>query len=307
MAENEELNEKQKQEELEESEDNFPLPDGEEPPPPKKEPSGLYKAISKIFFLFLLGSLGVATFLSVLTLDFLDLYQFRYNIPEPWRKQWPLNAYYDFVQLHQLPEEERYQQLIIKEQQRYDRIITQGSKELEERSKALEESYKNLIRSQKERYNSSMEELRKQQEDFLKEKKAFEETSKDLDVRKEAIDELSKQLASEALNVESSLIKFMEEENKMKQVQTIAEAMDPRSLGTIFDEVTDDQLIYDIIRGLSPIQAGKVLSTMDPEKAGKIMKLGQNQIKLPPPGGPSRSYIPPSLQGLIASSQAQLR
>ena len=280
--------------------------EGNEAETPGKEPSKLYKAIQKLIFLFLLGSLGVATFLTALTLDFLDIYQFRYNIPKKWQERWPLDKYYDFVQLHQLPEEERYQQLILAEQERFDRVITQGSKELTERAEKLEESYRNLVRSQKERHNKAMAELRIQQEELLRDRKEFDELKKDLDVRKEAIDTLSKQLASEATNLQSSLIKFMEEENRMKQVQRIAAVMEPSALGTIFDEVPDDKLIYDIISGMPPIQAGKVLSVMDAEKAGKIMKLGQNKLKLPKPGA-DRSYMPPSLQNLIASSQANLR
>ncbi len=271
-----------------------------------KEPSRIYKALSRIAFSFLLLSLGVATFFTVLALDFLDLVPFRYKIPENWRSKWPLAPYYDFVQLHQLPEEERFQQLMIKQQERFDREITQGNKDLEIRAKELESTYRGLIRTQKERYNQSMEDLRKQQEELLLEKKKFEEEKKDLESRKLAIDDLSRKLASESANLESSLIRFMEEGRRLDQVRNIAAVMDASSLAAIFNEVADDQLIYDIVTGLPPAHAGRVLGLMDNEKSGKIMKLGQNAVSLPPPG-PSRTYIPPSLQNLIASSQALLR
>lgn len=271
-----------------------------------KEPSRVFKALSNIFFAFLLFSLGVAVFLSVLTLDFLDIVQFRYRLPEAWRGKWPLAPYYDFVQLHQLPEEERYQQLIIKQQERWNQEIVQGNKDLEKRSKELESSYRALIRTQKERYNQTMEDLRKQQEELLLEKKKFEEEKKDFTGRKEAVDILSRQLASEAANLESSLIRFMEEGQRLEAVRRIAAVMDAGALANIFNEVADDQLIYDIITGLPPTHAGRILSLMDNEKSGKILKLGQNALNLPEPG-PSRTYIPPSLQNLIASSQAILR
>ncbi|GAB4275828.1 MAG: hypothetical protein Kow0029_17230 [Candidatus Rifleibacteriota bacterium] len=272
----------------------------------KKEPSKIFKLIGQLFYLFLLFALGVAIFLSILTLDFLDIIQFRYKLPESWRSKWPLSEYYDFVQLHQLPEEERYQQMMIKQQERFEREIIQGNKELERRSKELEESYRALIRTQKERYNKTMEDLRKQQEEFLQEKTKFEEEKKELEERKKSIDQLSRQLASEAANLESSLIRFMEEGQRIETVRRIAAVMDPGSLAGIFNEVPDDKLIYDILSGLPPVHAGKVLSIMDSEKAGKIMKLGEQPVTLPPPG-PSRTYIPQSLQNLIASSQSLLR
>lgn len=277
----------------------------EEPIAPA-EPSRLYKAISRIFFLFLLLCLGITSVATVFVLDFLDIWQFRYKVPKPWRKVWPLTKYYDFVQLYQLPDEERYQELMLREKERYNSVIIQGSKNLKERAKELESSYRTLVRMQKEKYNNGMEELRKKQEEFLKEKTKFEAEKKDLDVRKEAIDTLSKQLASETKNLESSLIRFMEEANRLKQVQKIATVMDPQGLARILDEVTDNKMIYDILRGMPPLQSGKVLALMDPEKAGKIMKFGQIPIKLPPPG-PARTYVPPSLQNLVASTQAILR
>ena len=112
-----------------------------------RPPSRIYLALSRIIYMFLLASLGVATFLTVLTLDFLQIYPFRYKIPEEYRKYWPLSAYYDFVQLHQLPEEERYQQLILQEQERFNRLITEGSRDLERRAVSLEESKKSMAGS----------------------------------------------------------------------------------------------------------------------------------------------------------------
>lgn len=272
----------------------------------KRQPSKIFRALSQIVFLFLLGALGVAVFLSVLTMDFLDIYRIRQNIPENWRNKWPFSQYFDFVQLHQLPEEEKYQQLILQEQEKFNTLIVQGNRDLEQRAKSLEDSYRALIRSQKERHNQEMETMRKQREDLLLENKKLEEGKKDLESRKAAVDELSNKLASETLNLESSLIRFMEQENKMDQVRSIASQMEPKALSTIFDEVPDDKLIYEILSGLKALHAAKVLGGMDPEKAGKIMKLGQMPITLPPPG-PSRSYVPPSLQNLIDETQANLR
>lgn len=273
---------------------------------PRREPSRIFKALSQIVFLFLLGALGVAVFLSLLTLDFLDIYRIRHSVPETWRGKWPFSQYFDFVQLHQLPEEERYQQLILQEQERFNTLITQGSRDLEQRAKSLEDSYRALIRSQKERHSQELEALRKQREELALESAKLQEGNKDLEKRKVAVDELSNRLASETLNLESSLIRFMEQENKMEQVRTIAAQMEPKALSTIFDEVPDDKLIYEILSGLKAPHAAKVLGGMDPEKAGKIMKLGQMPITLPPPG-PARSYVPPSLQNLIDETQANLR
>ncbi len=273
---------------------------------PVHQPSKIFLALSRIVFLFLLFSLGVAVFLSALTLDFLEIYPFRYQIPEEYRKYWPLAPYYNFVQLHQLPEEERYQQLMLQEQERFNRIITEGSRDLELRAKSLEESYKTLIRTQKEQHQRELEDLRKQRETFELEKKKLADDRQDLESRKISIDELSQRLASETLNIESSLIRFMEKENRLDQVRAIAAQMDAKAIARIFDDVPDDQLIYDILAGLMPAHSGKILGSMDPEKAGKILKLGQIPLTLPSPG-PSRNYIPPSLQNLIDDTQANLR
>ncbi|KAF1082230.1 MAG: hypothetical protein GQF41_1870 [Candidatus Rifleibacterium amylolyticum] len=272
----------------------------------ERKPSKIFLALSRLMYMFLLASLGVALFLSALTLDFLNIYTFRHRIPEEWRKTWPFEPYFDFVQLHQLPEEERYQQLMLQEQERFNRLITQGSRDLEARAKALEDSYRGLIRSQKEQYTREMEELRKLREELALEQKKFADEKADLDKRKAAIDELSNRLASETLNLESSLIRFMEQENRLDQVRSIAAQMEPKALSTIFDEVPDDKLIYEILSGLNPQHSGKVLGFMDPEKAGKIMKIGQQPLALPTPG-PSRTYVPPSLQNLIDDTQANLR
>lgn len=271
-----------------------------------RPPSRIYLALSRIVYMFLLASLGVATFLTVLTMDFLQIYPFRYKIPEEYRKYWPLSAYYDFVQLHQLPEEERYQQLILQEQERFNRLITEGSRDLERRAVSLEESYRALMRTQKEQHQRELEELRKQRETIELEKKKLADDRQDLENRKVAVDELSQRLASETLNIESSLIRFMEKENRLDQVRSIAAQMEPRALARIFDDVPDDQLIYDILGGMQPSHSGKVLGGMDPEKAGRIMKLGKSPLTLPEPG-PSRNYIPPSLQNLINDTQANLR
>ena len=271
-----------------------------------RPPSRIYLALSRIIYMFLLASLGVATFLTVLTMDFLQIYPFRYKIPEEYRNYWPLSAYYDFVQLHQLPEEERYQQLILQEQERFNRLITEGSRDLERRAVSLEDSYRALMRTQKEQHQRELEELRKQRETIELEKKKLADDRQDLEDRKVAVDELSQRLASETLNIESSLIRFMEKENRLDQVRSIAAQMEPKALARIFDDVPDDQLIYDILGGLQPSHSGKVLGGMDPEKAGRIMKLGKSPMTLPEPG-PSRNYIPPSLQNLINDTQANLR
>ncbi|PKL49778.1 MAG: hypothetical protein CVV42_05430 [Candidatus Riflebacteria bacterium HGW-Riflebacteria-2] len=291
----------------------IPVPAGKTQPQDNKEqqqeerkPSKVFLALSRLMFWFLLASLGIAIFLSALTLDFLNVYTFRHRIPEKWQKAWPFEPYFDFVQLHQLPEEERYQQLMLQEQERFNRLITQGSHDLETRAKSLEDSYRGLIRSQKEQYTREMEELRKLREELTLEQKKFADEKVDLEKRKAAIDELSNRLASETLNLESSLIRFMEQENRLDQIRTIAAQMDPKALSTIFDEVPDDKMIYDILSRLSPQHSGRVLGLMDPEKAGKIMKIGKLPLDLPVPG-PSRTYVPPSLQNLIDDTQANLR
>jgi flagellar motility protein MotE (MotC chaperone) len=162
------------------------------------------------------------------------------------------------------------------------------------------------MRTQKERYNNSMQELRRQQEELLLEQKKLEEEKEKFQQKKVAVDQLANKLASEAANLESSLIKFMEEGQRLEHVRRIATVMEAAPLASIFNEVADNKLIYDILSGLPPAHAARVLGLMDVEKAGQIMKFGQLPMTLPEPGGPARTYIPPSLANLVASTQAVL-
>lgn len=271
-----------------------------------REPSPLFKFFSTLFYIVLLIAVGITLILLLFSLDFLNVYTFRDSIPESLRKGWPLEAYYEFVKLHQLPEEERYQQMMHIEKDRYNQLMSDGNKSLEERAKALEESYRALIRTQKEQNKLDQEAIRKKQEELALQQKKLEDSLADLEKRKVAIDDLSNRLASEAMNIESSLIRFMEKENRLDQVCAIAAQMEPKALARVFDEVPDDQLIYDIMGGLQPSHSAKTLANMDPEKAGKIMKISNNALTLPPPG-PSRSYVPQSLTNLIDETQANRR
>ncbi len=268
--------------------------------------SKIYRVISAIAFFGLLVTFFAVLTVFLFTLDFLDLVQWRYKVPDAWRKKWPLERYYDFVKLYQLPEAERYYALQKQNKELYDQLMAGGSSDLRKRADALESMYRDQVQKQEEAYKKKLEELRVMQEDNLKTKARLEQLEKDVTARKEAIDVLARQIASEAISVESSLIRFMEDENRLKPVQEMAASMDPRSVAAIFDEVSDNKLLYDILKGIPPERSALVLSYMDPEKAGKIVKMSQMPPTLPNPGAP-RSYVPSSLQGLIASSQSILR
>lgn len=270
----------------------------------QEKTSPLFNFISTLFYIFLLCSLGITTVIFLFSLDFLDIFVFRHSIPEKYRKGWPLEAYYEFVKLHQLPEEERYQQLIYNEQNRYNKLITDGNKDLEKRAKALEESYRALVRTQKEQNRLDQEAIRRKQEELVLEQKKLKDEREALEKRRKELDDLSNRLASEALNIESSLIRFMERENRLDQICAIAAQMEPKALARVFDEVPDDQLIYDIMGGLQASHSAKTLANMDAEKAGKIMRISNNPLTLPDPG-PARSYVPQSLNNLIDETQAQ--
>lgn len=281
------------------------VPDGTDDAPQPGPVSRLYRAITNLAFLVLLGMFLGMVGLTALALDFLDLAQWRYRVPEEWRSKWPISAYYDFVRLHQLPDEQRYQELLQREKQRYDQIIGSGSVDLQRRSESLEASYRDLVRSQEDQFRKRQEEIRLMQEDILKGRRSLEDQKADLASRKASIDLISQQLASEAASLEASMIRFTEEENRLKPVQDIAASMDPAAMARILDEVSDNALVFQILKGVQPEQSAAILAVMDPEKAGKIMKISQNPPVLPTAN--DRSYIPQSLQNLVATSQANLR
>ncbi|MFZ2960519.1 MAG: hypothetical protein WA705_26870 [Candidatus Ozemobacteraceae bacterium] len=304
---------------------------------PSRPPSRLFKALSSLAYFLLLGSFGGVLVATLFALDFLDILQFRYKVPESMRKRWPLEKYYEFVRQNQMPSEQRYEELMAREKQRYNDLVSEGSSDLKKRATELETSYRDLIRQQEMAYQTALasqtfhqttliasqeaayrqlmlaqedtfrkrqQELLGIQEENLKERMRLEELKRDLDTRKESVDILSKQVAAEAVNLESSLIRFMEEDNRLKPIQEVAATMNPRALAQIFDEVSDNKLIYDILRGIPPERSALILSFMDPEKAGKIVKMSTAPQTLPTG---NRPYIPSSLQGIVASAQSNLR
>lgn len=141
---------------------------------------------------------------------------------------------------------------------------------------------------------------------MLKRKDEIEKLEEKSRRREEALNILYQQLASETINLEASLIEFMEGDNRLAPIQDIATVMDPRALATILGEIGDNTLIFRILNGIPPERSGLVLAAMDPEKAGKIVTISQRPIQLPPPGT-MRPYIPPALSDLIASVEANLR
>lgn len=272
----------------------------------EKGQSKLFKLLSNMFYAFLLASLALAIALTALTIDFLDIIRFRHHIPEALKQIRPFSSYIDFVKLHQLPEEEKYQEMMYRMQQRYDRKITQRSKELDRRAEELESSYRTLMRTHRERHGSEQQSLQEAREELENKQKELEEREAKLEEREKSVQQISRRLASEAIALESSLIKFMEDDNRLGQVQSIAASMDPEALGIIFDGVRDDRLLYDILSGIPPDHAARVLASMDAENAGRILRAGQQPLQLPEPGGPTRDYIPPGLQNLIEETQNNL-
>lgn len=273
----------------------------------KTPPSPLFRALSTLAKAALVFLFATTITAMIFALDFLDVIQFRYRLPVSMRNQWPLSYYYDFVFLHTLPEEQRYNELIQREQRRYKQLIAEGRSDLAKRTAELEAAYQELTAAQNEINNKRVEEEKRQQEELAAEKERFAQEKAELEQRQKTLDILAQQLASEAIKIESSLIQFVEKENRLKPMQEMASTMDPRALGNIFNEVTDNNLIYQILQGVNPEQSGKILANMEAEKAGKIMKLSQNPLVLPLPGAETSSFVPPTLQALIASTQANLR
>lgn len=275
--------------------------EGEEQPTRWSRPFALLQRLFAIgltaTFVFLLATL-------ILVLDFLDLLQFRYRVPEDWRQKWPIHHYYELVRRHQLPDEERFRLMIQEERDRYARLMQEGSESLKQKAQEQERNFSELIRFQQEKARTEQQRALSLTEDNLREKQRLETLARDLEMRKQAVDLLTQQVASEAAMLEASLIQFMEHENRLRSVQKIASMMDPIALATILNEVSDNQLIYNVLQGVPPPTAGRVLGAMDPEKAGKIIKMSEMPPSLPRGGRP---YLPASLQNLVASSQSLLR
>ncbi|NLI79153.1 MAG: hypothetical protein GX442_22260 [Candidatus Riflebacteria bacterium] len=272
----------------------------------EEQPSRLFRALTSILYLGLIGAFSLTLVTLLFALDFLDILQFRYRLPLGWRTKWPLSSYYDFVAMHQLPDEERFAEQMRRRKQEFDDLMVRSNADITRRNRELEEAYQNLARVQDESYQKRQRELDAVQEELLRQKKLIEDMKQDLEARKAGVDILARQVASEAASLESSLIRFMEEENRLRPVQDIAATMEPQAIGAILDEVPDNVLIYNILRGIPADRSALILSFMDPEKAGKILKISKNPPTLPDPG-PSRSYVPPGLQDLVASTNANLR
>jgi flagellar motility protein MotE (MotC chaperone) len=273
---------------------------------PKKEkqpPSALFIMLSNILFVALLVLLGLTLTVGVFTLDFLDIYTFRYKIPEGYRKSWPLSSYYDFVQRHQLPEEQKYHEMMLEMQSELNQMLAKTDQDLQRRAKQLEDSYKALIKTQTEIHNKAMKDIERREQEVKTQKAELDKSKADFETKRAKNEELAHRLASETANVESSLIKFMENQNRLDQICSIAAQMNPKSVARIFDELPDDKLIYDIMGGLQPSHSAKVLSEMDAEKASKVMRIGNQPTTLPEPNL-RPSYVPPGLQSLLDETAA---
>jgi flagellar motility protein MotE (MotC chaperone) len=264
----------------------------------KQPPSALFIMLSNILFVVLLVLLGLTVTVGVFTLDFLDIYTFRYNIPEGYRKSWPLSSYYDFVQRHQLPEEQKYHEMMLDMRSELNELLTKSDKDLQTRAKQLEDSYRALIKTQNEIHSKAMKDINQRELELKSEKTRLEKEKSEFEIKRSKNEELAHKLASETANVESSLIKFMENQNRLDQICSIAAQMNPKSVAKIFDELPDDKLIYDIMGGLQPSHSAKVLSEMDAEKASKVMRIGNQPITLPEPNQ-RPSYVPAGLQSLL--------
>lgn len=299
MAEEKEQKELKKQEEISKPEELAEKIISQQNEEKKaRPPSAIFMLLSNIMFALLLAMLGITSILTLFAVDFLDIYTFRYKIPENYRKSWPLSAYYDFVQRHQLPEEQKYHEMMLDMQSDLSNKLFQTNIDLEERSKQLEKSYTALVKTQKDIHTNDMVKLQKKRDEFEIEKKKLDEEKADFEKKRAKNEELANRLASETANVESSLIRFMENQNRLDQICSIAAQMDTKALAKIFDELPDDRLIYNIMGGLQPSHSGKVLGEMDAEKASKVMRIGNLPITLPEPNV-SPSYVPPSLQALL--------
>ena len=267
-------------------------------PAPTREPSAIFVMLSNIMFVALLAMLAMTVITGVFTLDFLDIWTFRYSIPESWRTSWPLSSYYDFVQRHQLPEEQRYHEMMLEMKKKMDNEIVQGNKDLAARAKQLEDSYNALIKAQREKFSKEYDNLKMKIDEYKADREKLDKEIASFTIKQAKNEELAKRLASETANVEASLIRFMENQNRLDQVCSIAAQMEPKSLANIFNEMSDDQLIYDIMGGLEPRHSAKVLAGMDAEKAGKVMAMGNNTPVLPQ-GNAVPSYVPPGLKNLL--------
>lgn len=275
----------------------------EQAPTETRQPSAIYALLSNIIFIIALVMLSMTLVTCVFALDFLDIWTFRYDLPESWQKSWPLSSYYDFVQRHQLPEEQRYHEMMLEMKKKLDSQLVQGNQDLATRAKQLEESYNALVKAQREKFNKEYDNLKIKIDEYKADREKLDKEIASFTIKQAKNEELAKRLASETANLEASLIKFMENQNRLDQVCSIAAQMEPKALASIFNEMSDDQLIYDIMGGLQPQHSAKVLAGMDAEKAGKVMAIGNNVPTLPQANS-SPGYVPPGLKNLLDETKA---
>ncbi len=272
---------------------------------PPSRISRLFNAILKVVFVGTLGLIAALSVALLFMLDFLDVVQWRYKIPERYRESTPLKQYYDFVKRHQMPDEERFRLALREEQENTRRLLLEGTDALQSKAREQSQKFDELVKFQQEKYRQDQQKIATLQEETVRERQRVEALARDLEARKAGIDLLSQQIASEAAQIEASLIQFMENEKRLEPLQQIASMMDPLALAQVFNETSDNKLIYDVLQGMPPETAARVLAGMDAEKASKIVRIAKEPPTLPRPG--SRPYIPPTLANLVASSQANLR
>ena len=295
-----------------------PIPAPPPPPPPQPAPqqsrpaepeplppsrvSRFFGAVLSVFYAGLVLASILLFLLFILTMDFLDIVQFRYLVPEKVREKWPISAYYEFVKYHQLPDEERLLESVKIEKEKYNKMAVSDSADLKRRREELEKDYLDLMQKGKEYLRKVEEDLNKEKEEVRREREKLEKVKTDMVASESALETKSKEIEFNNLDTRLRQAKLKEEGDRLKPMQEMTSAMDPRAVATVFDEVSDSKLIYDILKGMPPERSALILSFMDPERAGKIVKMTSIPTDLPGPMGGSKS---PNTLG--ATAQPNLR
>jgi flagellar motility protein MotE (MotC chaperone) len=179
-------------------------------------------------------------------MDYIGVINLRRNLPPEIASIPQVREYIKKVNVMHMTEEERLKFWI----QEQNRAYEKQQQELKQKEKELEDKMKDLIDLEKQ--------MTKKQAEYEKLNEQIEETQKDMDELKEKKENISEGIKTEQLN---DLAKM----EKLRQLATIYEKMDPNAAGQTFNDM-DNDLAIEILMLMKESKAAEVMNNINPEK-----------------------------------------
>jgi|GEM_PF-6734363 len=212
-----------------------------------KKRGGLFQSIFLIF-LFILFIFSLTAL--VVLMDFLGVINLRRRLPVKVKQNRFVQEYVKKAELLDMSEEERLKVMIETQNQVYE----QQQKELKRLEHDIEEKLKSMSDYDKR---------------FSAKKKELDEADKKLREMQKELVGLERKRKQYEDDIETAQLDDLTKQEKLKQLATIYEKMDPEAAGQTFNEMNND-LAMDILMMMKESKAAEIMNNMNAEKVVEI-------------------------------------